>query len=55
MRSNRLNLEHGLNLEHYTIAVEVEVVSQKNITRYFASKKQLSISQNHVNGTLFGC
>ena len=34
--------------------VEVEV-SQTNITRYLASKEQLSIFQNHVNGTLFGC
>ena len=59
MRSNRLKFEHDLNLEHDTtavwnLAVEVEV-SQKNIARYLASKEQLSIFQNHVNGTLFGC
>ena len=27
----------------------------KSSTRYLASKEQLSIFQNHVNGTLFGC
>ena len=49
MRSNRLNLEHGVMLERDTIAVWLEVeVSQKNITRYLATKEQLSIFQNHV-------
>ena len=36
-------------LERDTIAVWLEVeVSQKNITRYLATKEQLSIFQNHV-------
>ena len=34
--------------------LEVEV-SQEKLTRYLASKEQLSIFQNSVNGTLFGC
>ena len=28
-------------------------MSEKNITRYLANKKQLSIFQNHVNGVHF--
>ena len=34
--------------------LEVEV-SQEKLTRYLASKEQLSIFQNPVNDTFFGC